>query len=170
MSVKYQCTHCDFTQRVRQEARVYEKEEPKCLRPICWLAWCHTCKKVVDAERVPTLRELEDHLESVRLEPYAERKLFAYWPPDEEIIVTQRYIEWRKNRVAPSRCFECGGHDVLFSTASYGDLPCPQCSGGMEAHITLIGGSFTRFAAAVYSLEGELITPGNAPEEWLMEF
>ncbi len=170
MSLRYQCTHCDFTQRVRHEARVYEKEEPGCLRPILWSAWCNLCRKVVDAERVPTLQELEDHLESARREPHAERKLFTYWPPEEEISVTLRYIEWRKIRVAPSRCFECGGHDLHFPETSYGNLPCPLCSGEMEAHLTVIGGSFTRFAAAVYSLEGDLITPGEAPEEWLMNF
>jgi hypothetical protein len=110
MSDQYRCDQCDHTQDVLSRSRIYQWDGDNDLYPIHWNGWCQACSKVVVVEYVPSLEALERELALVERDaPYEERLFTVAYNQKAEVKEIQNYIRWRKSRIAPSRCFECGG-------------------------------------------------------------
>jgi hypothetical protein len=92
------------------------------------LAWCHRCEKFVEAERLPTLAELE--LRVVELEKRApefptidakcEARLAELGKPMPSDLTQAALLRrcraalaWRNSRKAPPRCLVCGSHFAI---------------------------------------------------------
>jgi hypothetical protein len=73
-------------------------------------AWCPICNRFVVAERIPTIEELEQALIELSLGDAQRLKLLALSgrPIAEEATELVRRLEWRRTRLSPARCLECG--------------------------------------------------------------
>ena len=78
-------------------------------------AWCPACGHFVLAEFIQTVAELEQSLAAVSSgDPERMRLLeFIGRSPAEEVAELTRRIEWRRGRVSPPRCLECGAVGVV---------------------------------------------------------
>jgi len=163
MSTHYKCNQCDYAIEVGvgSRGRVYEWKDGEQLNPICWPGWCRSCSKVVHVEFVPPLEALEREIVLIQNKAPSEERLFTIGIDDEwEMENMTRYIDWRKGRVAPSLCYECGGSDLLMPDRQFGDLACQACPGTLTCQLTIVAGTHA-YDPDVHSTEGVLLRRGR---------
>ncbi|MDB5306890.1 MAG: hypothetical protein JWO38_1092 [Gemmataceae bacterium] len=78
-------------------------------------AWCPVCMRFVLGERLPSVAELEQSLAAVQArDPQRLRMLtFVGRSVEDETAELGRRIGWRRGRVNPPRCLECGCDRIL---------------------------------------------------------
>jgi hypothetical protein len=98
-------------------------------------AWCGTCRRFVEAERIQAFEDLAADVHE--LEYFAarpglipeDRPALAFalrrWPEQ------RRRLEWRKSRASPARCLACGSVEVTpFGGRGEADVPgVGRCKG-----------------------------------------
>jgi hypothetical protein len=158
--VIYRCGHCEIEQPVDSRVRIYESDDGNSLGPVVWIEWCRDCARVVEIEYVPTMEMLrEEFILIERNAPYEERLFTLAFDRAVEIDMVKKLMAWRSRRCAPSKCFECGGTELVLPARMYGELPCPRCAGELRAYIQIMAGSH-HYGPDVYSLEGTLLRRG----------
>src|SRR6186713_1109976 len=110
------CDRCAYQRKLFDVLRSYKLQGDEYRLAIQQaFAWCPDCRHVVHTERldnVPTLEAELDESSSLGKELYAElaSPSDGSWQKTKERHVNdlRRRIEWRRSRVAPPRCLECG--------------------------------------------------------------
>lgn len=160
--IYFKCDQCGFRDTVEDTARAYQwpgiESSEELLFVITRTCWCRTCSKVVQAEYVPSLEALERELVLIRSNAPDEERFFTVSGfDDEQTLEITDYIQWRKGRIAPSKCFECGEEALLVPERRWSDLPCPHCSGILRCSFDIIGATGYNFTLYIYSTEGVLL-------------
>ena len=84
------------------------------------IAWCPTSGQFVNAERLPSVLELEQALTAVQSgDPQQLQQLeFVGRSADDETAELVQRIEWRRGRSSPPHCLECGCDSIISLPAS----------------------------------------------------
>jgi hypothetical protein len=119
---EYKCDRCGSIQSVMTANIVMRyvlpnQKEVSCdTRP----AWCYRCKRLTEAEWIPSLEELLREREEA---------LTMFWEKAGEVAADPAHVEeirvelqerldariaWRRLRVSPARCMRCGNADVAY--------------------------------------------------------
>lgn len=119
MHWKASCSQCKYREDFHEILCSYQITENRNLTIRQTFAWCNTCKKVVWAEKIEDVSRLEkERLSMLKSNTYA---WLPIKPEDQEAIRVRSVedidarIEWRKARISPPRCMECGSINIVFS-------------------------------------------------------
>jgi hypothetical protein len=157
------CNSCDYGKRMSDQLRSYQLDGDERLTIRQAFAWCSTCKEIVWAEVIQDIQTLEDEL--------TEWLVFLESPHDDigddyphEQTMSQR-IAWRRMRVSPPKCLECGSTEVSFAKeiedeereTEYWEFIHPECGGliHIKGDSLVLNRSWT-----LYTPEGDLIGSG----------
>ena len=141
-----QCEECGFEQRVVGHGDyAYRLPEPPDVFLWAQFAWCNSCQKVVQAEKLLTTAAMEEW--STGSNNRSRRDM-------------ERYRQMTASRISSARCLKCGSSDIIAAT---GDWPNylvlhSLCGGSIVLHHN---GSARLSGTKAYSPEGEYVTTVN---------
>jgi hypothetical protein len=77
--------------------------------------WCSNCNRIDMAEHVESLDELESELARLRNPDDEEARMLAFigTPIEERIAEIELRMIWRRNRVSPAKCLQCGSTNIV---------------------------------------------------------
>lgn len=77
--------------------------------------WCASCERIDMAERIESLNELEQQLERLRHPDEDESCMIAFIgvPIDKRVTEAEIRIKWRRGRISPPKCLQCGSVDIM---------------------------------------------------------
>ena len=162
----YTCDKCRHRSSLDKVLRIYEGGAK--LSVPTNPCWCHNCKDVTWAERVPDPEEIRSELSAwsagnleygylfvgapYRKNPRAEAEVPAY---------LQSLLAWRLKRQSPSKCFTCGSSRIFLASSPYESLRHPACGGALKP-LTSICASIGKRKVFIYSPEGLKISEFEA--------
>src|SRR5689334_13151468 len=104
------CDKCGYEEKFPHILRSYLLDSGQKLGVEQTFAWCENCNKIVWAERIPDLDQIEAELkqsseffDQSKSHDLLEANKFPSYLESEELR-----IEWRQTRKAPPKCLECG--------------------------------------------------------------
>ena len=119
------CSRCSYERRIDDILRSYSISDKAHLTIRQRCAFCKQCSQVVRAEYIPTTEVIETELAEAKTLNAEE------WIPD-----LLSYLDWRKTRVSPPRCLECGSTEIILSEIDERDddddierIKHPDCGG-----------------------------------------
>ena len=135
-------------------------------------AWCTTCGKVVHAERLATLEQIDARLAELHQYAASSRETKVRGVPYALTMEGQRYFddleqkaaearrrrEWRRGRIAPAKCLNCGSTDVLLLTTNP--------TGPGDIRLEVVGMCSTVFNEWFFTPEGDRIPRDTKPTYW----
>jgi hypothetical protein len=78
-------------------------------------AWCTRCRRVIAAEQLRPLPELERKLAELQQgdKPLLDLLSALFGSVEEEIVNIRNKLEWRQRRTSSARCLNCGSEDIV---------------------------------------------------------
>src|SRR5690349_7122426 len=122
MLYKANCDQCSYEAEFVDQLRSYEVLDGSTVWIEQAFVWCDACREVRWGEKVPDLAELERKLASTRARDPKLVDFFLsldskYETLDEQIArriaELESQIAWRRRRVSPPRCLECGSTEII---------------------------------------------------------
>jgi hypothetical protein len=157
--MEVRCEACGYRQRLTERLRVYRFPDRTTLPLQRDLAWCHRCLRVIEAEHLPELHELEQEIAEVRRT--------AEWAA-EEVEGLERLCAWRRSRVSSPKCLECGSASVeVFpqdEDAGWRPITHPGCGGTLS--VGGAGHALVREDFRYYAPEGDPLREFLTEAEW----
>jgi len=124
------CASCGFVMRFYDDftRREYLFENGRRMKVCTQLAWCNTCNKAVDGERIPDTEEAEESIRSITSGAAEEETDVDRRTEDDIMLRESTFEEWRGKRESSPRCLACGSDKILFPDA-HGVIrnACPKC-------------------------------------------
>jgi hypothetical protein len=121
-------------------------------------AWCSVCKRFVTAEEVPSVESLQAEVAKFENGDPETLKCWAFIsngaPVEDRIAELRRRIKWRRNRVSPPRCLDCGSIKITAIPCS-GEFTHPETG----ERVVEVSNGWTDIGSwnAEFSPEGESI-------------
>ncbi len=155
-STELLCDRCPFTQELSTVLACYRLSQREAIPIFAELAWCHACRRVVQAEKFVGVEEIRQELLRTgdwlpfSLDRYGEGEWvhLEYWLSrvDSKCLNSARtrrkayvrllrsMLRWRRERRSPPRCLTCGSTKLEYFTAGDGvsvfaTLVHPGCGG-----------------------------------------
>lgn len=177
MNWLYECDRCSYSKRAAWPFSVYMLASTDSMsvsdRWSSYLpiqtntSWCYGCANITISERIRPLDVLGDQLR--RLHVNESRSSYPHPQSQYEARDTPRRVEWRRRRISPPKCLECGDTKIelmvtdnfeliLDDEAEYietkFDITHPGCGGRFVNK----GGAFLQFGGmCMYTPEGDSI-------------
>lgn len=135
MSFKVSCDRCDFEATLGDRALPrYDLGDDRDHYMQTQSAWCHACRSMVDAEKLPTVAELVDERAQL-MKSVGEMELVTGYVIT-EVDVDRRMApmdRWRAKRLSPPRCLDCGATEIVpHEPLEDGPFLHPGCGGKIE--------------------------------------
>lgn len=103
----------DFQQEFKDSAlRFYRLENGSEINMPSIIAWCESCKAVVQAEQVPDEGLIESRIEQVKSGELDTFLRLDDEKREKEIDYHLRVLSWRRSRISPPKCLVCGSNKV----------------------------------------------------------
>lgn len=88
-------------------------------------AWCEDCQIKTEVEVMPSIEQIKNKIEEVKHKEFTKTTSTDYFDEskvyntgftqkekEEELEFHSKFLEWRKKRVSPRKCLECGSEKV----------------------------------------------------------
>jgi hypothetical protein len=169
--IKIACDRCGYRQRLTERPRQYRFPDRRTAIINQTLAWCRTCQRVVEAERLLDLSKIDEQIAEVcsGVERVRDWLTSIGRTAEEEVERLQEYKEWRLARKAAPKCLECGSTSIeAFPKDENGDPKAIQhagCRGLLRAGY--VGLALVReWPLPQHSSEGDFLTELLTEQEW----
>jgi len=159
------CNNCQFHQDfITRLHREYELSGGTGITVSSQVAFCFECRRVVDAEFLPTEDALRKRIDRIKTGSEDEDIRYINTSREDWISYHESVLRWRIGRASPPRCLECGSVDIRpltepndLGAEAISEIKCPECSNGV-LRIRVQGLVSTREnASSIYSPEGDLV-------------
>lgn len=146
------CTRCGFAQTVTQQGRyAYLLDDGTQLDVTHKIAWCDECARIVHAEALPNLEEIDKVIAATK---HAKRRRLE-----------QERHEWRLGRKSPARCLTGGSTDVATIEKNPDPEPTPHADCSGELHFDHAGYYRPYALDELFNSEGVSLQSASGAEE-----